>query len=371
MKVSIVLHESHGPSLGRRTVSLTLRAAAPLIASVRNPCILDTDPSSLSAVLSRFAGRKVLVVGDIVADQYIYGETDRISREAPVLIVRYESEEVKLGGAGNAAANLKALGARVVAVGSLGRDELGARLRSLCRDLGIRLITHKTGRVATEAKTRILAGGLNTRRQQMLRLDRGPPGVLPAEAELELARIVGELAQDADAILVSDYGGGVLGEHVIAEMLAAAKAGVPVVVDSRYNLAAFAGATVLKPNEPELAALTRLRADTEEHLVKAIRKAQKMVPAEAMVVTRGRNGMAVAEGGRTTFIAAHGSRELVDVTGAGDTVGSALTLALAAGASVEAAARLANVAGALKVQKAGTATVSLAELEQELEADAP
>lgn len=331
------------------------------------PTLIDTRPS-LPALLARLSGRRVLVVGDVVADQYVYGETDRISREAPVLIVRYESEEVKLGGAGNAAANLRAMGAKVTVVGAVGRDELGMQVRALCREQGIRLLTQKTGRVVTEAKTRILAGGLNTRRQQMLRLDRGGAGRLPVEVEAQLARMVGSLAQDADAILVSDYGAGVLGDKVVAEALAAARAGVPLVVDSRYNLAAFGGATVIKPNEPELTALTGMRADTEEHLLRALRKAQRLVEAQAFVVTRGRHGMAVAESGETVFVPAHGSKELVDVTGAGDTVGAALTLALAAGADVETAARLANIAGALKVQKPGTATVSLAELARELEA---
>jgi rfaE bifunctional protein kinase chain/domain len=141
---------------------------------------------------------------------------------------------------------------------------------------------------------------------------------------------------------------------------------VPVVVDSRYNLKAYGGASVLKPNEPELEALTGTRTESDEELVKAIRKAQRMLGVPALVVTRGRNGMAVAQGAKTTLLPAHGSQELVDVTGAGDTVGAALTLALAAGASVEDAARLANVAGALKVQKTGTASVSVLELAREV-----
>jgi rfaE bifunctional protein kinase chain/domain len=331
---------------------------------VRTPRPLEN--ASLLPVLARFPGRKVLVVGDLVADQYIYGETDRISREAPVAIVRYESGEVKLGAAGNAAANLKALGAKVTLVGSLGRDELGTQVRALCREQGIRLATPKAVRVPTESKTRILAGGLNTRRQQMLRLDRGNQGKLPPELEAELAKLVGSLAQDAEAMLVSDYGAGVLCEKVIAEVQAAARAGMPVVADSRYNLAAFDGATVLKPNEPELGALTGLRTDDEEQLVRAIKRAQKLLPNRAWVVTRGRNGIAVAEGSHLQLIPAHGGREIVDVTGAGDTVGAALVLAMAAGANVETAARVANVAGALKVQKSGTATVSVQELAAEI-----
>jgi rfaE bifunctional protein kinase chain/domain len=331
---------------------------------VRIPRLLEPSPSLLP-LLASFAGRKVLVVGDLVADSYIYGETDRVSREAPVLIVRWESSEVKLGGAGNAAANLRDLGAKVTALGLVGRDEMGSQVRALCRELGIKLVSPKAPGVATETKTRILAGGLNTRRQQMLRLDRSNRSV-PEAAQVELAGLLGELAADQDAILVSDYGAGALGEPAIAQALEIARGSVPVCVDSRYNLRAFAGATVLKPNEPELEALTGVRADSEAALARSVRIAQKRAPCSALITTRGRNGMAVFESGRLTRIAPHGDREAVDVTGAGDTVGAALTLALAAGASFEQAARLANVAGALKVIKTGTATVSAAELEREL-----
>jgi rfaE bifunctional protein kinase chain/domain len=327
-------------------------------------------PPSLPALLQTFAGRKVLVVGDIVADHYIYGETDRISREAPVLIVRYESDEVKLGGAGNAAANLRALGARVTLVGMVGRDPMGSRVRELCRRTGIRVASPNASQIPTETKTRVLAGGLNTRRQQIVRLDRGVRGALPEEIEAELASLARELSRQSDAVLVSDYGAGVLGSSVIAEVLAAARGDVPVCVDSRYNLKAFAGATLLKPNEPELEALVGLRAGPEAQLLKAVRAAHKRLGPKALLVTRGRNGMALCAEGSIELIPVHGTKELVDVTGAGDTVGAALTLALAAGASFLDAARLANVAGALKVQKSGTATVSAEEIARELESSA-
>jgi rfaE bifunctional protein kinase chain/domain len=324
-------------------------------------------PASLLPLLESFAGRRVLVVGDIVADHYIYGETDRISREAPVLIVRYEKSEVRLGGAGNAAANLRDLGASVTALGVIGRDEMGGQVRAHCRKRGIRLVSPKAPGLVTETKTRILAGGLNTRRQQMLRLDRGAQGPLCDEVQAQLAALLEELAGEADAVLVSDYGGGVLGEKVIAASLKAARSKAPVCVDSRYNLRAFAGATLLKPNEPEFEALAGIRPENDAELMRTIRRTRKRVPSKAMVMTRGRNGMVLAEGAAITVIPPHGSRPAVDVTGAGDTVGATLTLALAAGASFEDAARLANVAGALKVQKMGTVTVGLAELRGELE----
>ncbi len=333
---------------------------------------LPAHPSSpLLELLAAFAGRKVLVIGDLVADHYIFGQTDRISREAPVLIVRYESAEVKLGGAGNAANNLKALGAKVTALGVVGRDEMGTSVRELCRDSSIRLVSPKAPGIATETKTRILAGGINTRRQQMLRLDRGHEGSLPAAVQAEIAGLFKELAKSADAVLVSDYGAGVLGEAVIPAVLAVARDGLPVCVDSRYNLRAFAGAGVLKPNEPEFEALTGVRPDVPGAFERALKAAHRKLAAQAIVVTRGRNGMMVLENGRMETIPAHGSKEAVDVTGAGDTVGATMTVALASGASVVDAARLANVAGALKVQKAGTETVSRAELAQELESMRP
>lgn len=310
----------------------------------------------------------MVVIGDLVADHYIYGETDRVSREAPVLIVRYESNEVKLGGAGNAAANLRALGARVTAVGLVGRDEMGASLRELCRKSGIKLLSPKARGIATETKTRILAGGVNTRRQQMLRLDRGQRGPLPEEVQTEIGRLLREAASQADAVLVSDYGAGVMGAAAIAAAQQLAREGLPVCVDSRYDLARMTGLTLAKPNEPELEALIGMRTDTDERLMKAVRAAQRKVAAKALVMTRGRNGMVVAEGRRIELIPAHGSKEAVDVTGAGDTVAATLTAALAAGSSFLDAARLANIAGALVVQKPGTATVTAAELENELRA---
>ncbi|MFN7134126.1 MAG: bifunctional heptose 7-phosphate kinase/heptose 1-phosphate adenyltransferase, partial [Myxococcales bacterium] len=291
---------------------------------------LELDPrASLTALLAAFAGKRVVVVGDLVADHYVYGETDRISREAPVLIVRYESAEVKLGGAGNAAANLRALGTKVTAVGLVGRDEMGARLRELCRKSSIQLLSPKAPGIETETKTRILAGGVNTRRQQMLRLDRGHRGLHPESVQQELANLLREAARDADAVLVSDYGAGVMGPPAIAAAQALAKSGVPVCVDSRYNLAGMTGLTLAKPNEPELEALTGMPTDSQAALLRAIKAAQKLVGARAPVMTRGRSGMVVAEKGRLEFIPPHGTKEAVDVTGAGDTVAATLTAALA------------------------------------------
>jgi rfaE bifunctional protein kinase chain/domain len=307
------------------------------------------------------------VVGDLVADHYVYGQTDRVSREAPVLIVRYESSEVKLGGAGNVAANLRSLGGQVVLVGVLGKDEMGEALERCCSDVGIGLRGLKNAALKTETKMRVLAGGLNTRRQQMLRVDRGNPVPLPVEVRRELAEGVREEAKQARLIVVSDYGAGTVGEEVRDVLAGLGRDGMPICVDSRHSLKGFRGATVCKPNEPELEALTGMTLRSEDDLRKAGRLALQMLPGASLLVTRGHLGMALfPTSGEVQWIAAHGGKEAVDVTGAGDTVLATLALSLNAGASLLEAARLANVAGALVVEKPGTATVTQEDLLREL-----
>lgn len=323
-------------------------------------------PSPVRELLAAFPSVRVLVVGDLLADHYLYGETERVSREAPVLIVRHELDEVKLGGGANAAANARALGAKVTAVGVLGPDPIGQEMLRLFAEQGIRGRVVRRFGVVTETRTRILAGGASTTRQQMLRIDRGAVGPLPVKARRALAEVVTAEARRADVVMVSDYGAGVLCGETRAALRRVARR-VPVCVDSRFQLPAFRGMAVAKPNEPELAALTGLAVKTEADLVKAGRLALERLDTRLLLVTRGRRGMALFErGGKVTFIPVHGSAEAVDVTGAGDTVGAAFAVALGAeGAPLE-AARLANLAGALVVQKPGTATVSSEELAAEL-----
>lgn len=321
----------------------------------------------LAKLTRAFSRRRVLVVGDLVADHYIYGQSERVSREAPVLIVRHESSEVKLGGGANAAANVRALGGQVTVAGLLGEDEMGRELRRQFERDGIRLRAPGARGVETETKTRILAGGSNTTRQQMLRVDRGARGALPPKLRAELARLISREAREADAVLVSDYGAGAICEETRGALARLARDGLTVCADSRYALRQLGGLTVCKPNEPELEALTGMPLRTRAELDAAGKRAQQMLGCQALVVTRGRHGMAVFDPqGRVEFLPAHGSQEAVDVTGAGDTVIATLALSLAAGAGLLQAAQLANVAGALVVMKPGTATVSRAELEHEL-----
>lgn len=325
--------------------------------------------ASIPALLERFERGprpRVLVIGDLVADRYIFGRTDRISREAPVLIVRHEREEVRLGGAANAAWNAAVLGAQVTLLGVLGEDEMGAALARLCAESGIELAAVKDPALRTESKTRILAGGVNTSRQQMLRLDQGQEGELPERVRAQVAERLHALAAQHDAILVSDYGAGVLGRETIAASCELARE-LPVTVDSRYQLHAFRGVTVAKPNEPELATATGLPIGTQAQVEKAARTLVRALGSEAVLVTRGREGMALVTPTGLERIAPHGARDAVDVTGAGDAVIATFTSFLAAGGALLAAAKLANVAGGLVVQKPGTAAVTLAELRGELE----
>jgi len=328
-----------------------------------------TGGAGLRQALARFAGKTVVVIGDLITDEYLFGKPSRISREAPVLILRFTEREVLLGGAANAAHNVHALGARVVPVGVLGRDAAGDELLALFRAAGIATdgIVAESGR-PTAVKTRIMAGGYQATRQQVVRLDREPTGeLLPITEDALLARL-SALGARADAVIVSDYGYGTVTPRVFDRVKALARrSGAIVSVDSRYQLPRFSGVTAATPNEAELEQLTGMAADDERGIEKAGRQLLERLDARMLLVTRGSQGMALLErDGATTFIPIHGTDEIADVTGAGDTVISAFTLALACRASPTEAASLANVAGGLVVMKRGTVAVSRAELRQAL-----
>ncbi len=325
---------------------------------------------ALAEVVERLRGAHVVVAGDFMADEYVYGETERVSREAPVLIVRYERTELKAGGAGNAAQNLAALGVRVRAVGVVGRDRLGDALLDLLAASGVDVSGIERVRgFETESKTRILAGGRSTRRQQLLRVDRAHAGGIPAVAAARVARSIGEAARGADAILASDYGSGTLSAGALEALRRLKHGGTPVCVDSRYRVADYAGVSMVKPNEPELEEATGIALTGPAALERAAGLLLRRLRCDEVLVTRGRNGMSLFRRGQpAVHVAAHGDQEAVDVTGAGDTVGAAYTAAIAASADPEAAMHLANVAGALVVRKPGPATVTRDELLVELRA---
>jgi rfaE bifunctional protein kinase chain/domain len=338
---------------------------------------LTTDQLSerterLLGVVRRFGRRRVLVVADLVADEFIYGRVQRISREAPVLILQYDGTDIRLGGGANAVHNIHALGGRAMPVGIVGRDEHGQRLKDLLGEKGIpggRVYTERS--YATPVKTRVLAGGIHSSKQQIVRIDRET--MLPDEspARLSVLRAL-RSAGPVDAVLVSDYGFGLVTPEVVeAAISAATRLGVPVTVDSRYAMLAFRGMTAVTPNEPEVeAALGITIGNDVEKLEEAGRTLLRRLGAQAVLITRGRDGMALFEKGRPpVHIPIFGSDQVSDVTGAGDTVIATFTLALAAGAGFEDAARLANYAGGIVVMKQGTATVGAVELETAVAGD--
>jgi rfaE bifunctional protein kinase chain/domain len=323
----------------------------------------------LRALVEQFTDRTVVVVGDLILDEYVFGRPARISREAPVLILRFTERALSMGGAANAANNVHALGARVIPIGVIGRDAAGADLMNLFRGAGVPTegIVQESGR-RTPVKTRVMAGGYQATRQQVVRIDREPQGEPQPLTDDALVEKLASLAARADAVLISDYGYGTVTSRVLDRVRAVTRAANAVVtVDSRYDLPRFTGITAATPNEAELEALSAAPVDDERAVEKAGRQLLERLDARLLLVTRGSRGMALLEReGSSTFLPIHGTDQIADVTGAGDTVISAFTVALAAGAAAVEAATLANVAGGIVVMKRGTATVSAAELTQAL-----
>lgn len=325
------------------------------------------DSSQLLALIAALRGRTVAVVGDVVADEFVYGRVARVSREAPVLILEYDSTEVLPGAGGNAANNVAALGGDAALASVIGRDEPAARLlKALHRRVDTRAVVRAANRVTT-VKTRILAGGIHSAKQQVVRIDRGVNQEADARTRAVFERAVMAAAGRADAVLVSDYGSGLVTPALVSRLRTALKrAGhpIPVLVDSRYQLLRYRGLTACTPNESEVEQALGVRINDDLRVLeRAGRAILAQTNMQAVLITRGSRGMALfVPGSPTVHIPIHGSDEIADVTGAGDTVMATLSLALAAGATFEAAARLANCAGGIVVMKRGTATVSPDEL---------
>ena len=333
------------------------------------------DPAIVLALIDALQGRTIAVIGDVIADEFVYGRVARVSREAPVLILEYDSTEIVPGGAGNAANNVAALGGRAALVGLIGQDDAGRRLVKAFHQ---RVNASKVVRVAgqpTPVKTRILAGGIHSAKQQVVRIDRGVNGNADAKAAASFESAALRAALSADAVLVSDYGSGLVTPALVGRLRTAMRrAGhpVPILVDSRYQLLKYRGLTACTPNESEVEQALGVRINDN---VRALERAGRQILSEtrmdAVLVTRGSRGMALfVPNAPTVHIPISGSDEIADVTGAGDTVMATLALALGAGASFESAARLANYAGGLVVMKRGTATVGADELRDAVKRDA-
>ncbi len=329
----------------------------------------------LLALLDALKGRRTVVIGDIAADEFLYGRVARVSREAPVLILEYDTTEIVPGGAGNAANNVAALDGRARLFGCVGRDAQGERLLAALSGAAVDVagVARVAGHV-TPTKTRVLAGGIHSAKQQVVRIDRKGEAAAARLVHAAWGTRLDAALRTCDAVLVSDYGAGIvtpaLVRHVRGALRARKGRRIPILVDSRYDLHRYSGLTASTPNESEVEAMLGVRiGDDRKALERAGRDLLAQTRMEAVLITRGSRGMALFEPDRpTVHIPIFGSDEIADVTGAGDTVIAAASQALAAGATVEEAAHLANHAGGLVVMKRGTATVGRDELRAAIDA---
>jgi rfaE bifunctional protein kinase chain/domain len=342
----------------------------------------------LRKIVESFPRVTVTVLGDMVADEFVFGEISRVSREAPVLILRHREREVVPGGGANAVNNLADLGVNVLPVGIIGSDEPGRLLIRSFRHKHIPvtgILKHKS--LPTVTKTRIVAGMPHTWRQQVVRIDREPDAAPDRHMARELALATREYLRASDALLISDYGYGAATPEILnvaRERRRLPRASnpsktntpfesIPIVLDSRHRMLEFSGITAATPNEPEVEEALRTKIGQDwGALCSAGSEIISRMNLSSLVITRGRDGMvAFPQKHKPVDIPVFGSDQVTDVTGAGDTVIATFTAALAAGANTEEAAHLANYAGGIVVMKRGTATVSQQELLNAIEKAAP
>jgi len=319
----------------------------------------DPAPDRASDLTARFQGVHVLVVGDVMLDRFIVGRVTRISPEAPVPVVRFQSEHVRLGGAANVAHNLAALGSRVSLTGIVGADAAASRIREQLAAVRVDvdgLIVDRS-RPTTE-KVRVVT----ERNQQVARIDYEADADAAGDLERQMVARVQQQAAGAGAILVSDYLKGAITRPIVEAALAARGPRTPLIVDPKIpHLACYAGATLVTPNHHEAETATHLRIRTDDDARAAAHAFRQAARCEAVLITRGEHGMWLSDATTDGAIGAI-AREVADVTGAGDTVVATLALAMAAGASLAEAALLANHAAGIVVGKFGTATVTRREL---------
>ena len=335
--------------------------------------ILNQGNGRLRKIVESFPKLTVTVLADLVADEFVFGEISRVSREAPVLILKHHDRKVVPGGGANAIYNLADLGVSVLSVGVVGDDEPGRLLLRAFRHKRIPISgVLKDKSYTTVTKTRILAGFAHTAGQQVVRIDREPAEGPNSHLRREIVLSAREYGRASDALLVSDYGYGAATPallNVIREKRGIEK--VPITLDSRHRMLEFSGVTAATPNESEVEEVLGIRiGDNWERLLAAGDQIVGEMKLESLLITRGKDGMVIfPRRHKPVDISIYGSDEVTDVTGAGDTVIATFTAALAAGATAEEAAQLANYAGGIVVMKRGTATVTQHELLDALDKD--
>jgi rfaE bifunctional protein kinase chain/domain len=317
----------------------------------------------LIGIIRRFADQKIVIIGDAIADRFVHGSISRVSREAPVFILRHQHTETLPGGAANCAMNLVALGARVSLISVTGADEAGNELRAKLEGAGVNIDgVIVSDKIETTTKVRILAGHSHANKQQVIRIDYEGASLDDDQVRAALLDKLKQSIGTADAVVISDYNYGVIDAR--AADLIRKNTSAPVLVDSRFRLLDYPGFTAATPNQDEVENLAGAPISSTEQLENAATDLKQRLGHRALLVTRGGEGMTLVESdAKPVHIRAVGAQQPVDVTGAGDTVIATFTLALASGASFADAAHLANYAGGLVVMKRGTATVSAEELE--------
>jgi rfaE bifunctional protein kinase chain/domain len=326
----------------------------------------QTLQERLISTVRRFGDRKLLIIGDAIADRFVYGGISRVSREAPVFILRHEHTETVPGGAANCAMNLAALGANVSLIAVVGKDEAGS---ALCERLAAAGVDTEgiivSDKAQTTTKMRILAGHSHSNKQQVIRIDYEGNPLNNVELRDAILDALKSSVTSVDAAVISDYNYGVVSDEAIL-YLKKIQDDVPVFVDSRFRLSNFFGFLAATPNQDEVEHLAGQQISSTEQLELAAQSLKRKLGYQALLVTRGGQGMMLLTDEHTVDIPAVGAREPVDVTGAGDTVIATFALAIASDASFADAAHLANYAGGLVVMKRGTATVTAAELEHSI-----
>lgn len=329
---------------------------------------MKISKKKLKEILNRFAGIKLIVWGDFILDEYITGVTNRISREAPALILSFRNREFFLGGAGNTVRNLKALGAEPLPIGVIGQDKSSEIILQKLKEENIPTkYMFILPDFSTPRKTRILAGEETARKQQILRLDYEEKVSYSPSLRKTIVNNLKTLIKSADGMIISDYNYLSVDEDIFNEILPGCRQiGLPITLDSRFRLLNFKGITALTPNESEVEeALGTSIPEDHEKIKRTGRMLLKKTASESVLLTRGSKGMVLFEKRKSPFyIPVHGTTDIVDGTGAGDTVISVFSLALTCGAGFREAAFLSNLAGAVVVMKRGTAVCSLKELEE-------
>ena len=319
--------------------------------------------------LKKFNKINILIIGDMVADVYLKGNISRVSREAPVLVLEHAGEKVVPGGAANVVHNVATLGGQAFAVGLIGNDKAGGGLRDILNDKNV----ETTGLIVEEnrptiTKTRIIAGGSATVSQQIVRIDQEMKSPILSQTEKNLINILKQVIDKIDAVVLSDYGSGMLSDKIRSFIIESCQEkNIKTIVDSRYDILKFEGVSFVKQNEAEAAKAVGFELTSEDAVVTAGKILLEKLQAEGIIISRGEQGMSlIQDNGEIHHIPVVDKSEVFDVSGAGDTAVAAFILAIASGAKPVEATKIANFAAGIAVRKLGTATVSNEELNEVL-----